>query len=84
MITVEWIGYLAATLTTVAFVPQVWQIWRSKRTQDISLRMYVLFTSGIAAWLVYGLMIAAWPVVVANAITFVLAATVLVLKLRHG
>ena len=84
MILTEWIGYLAATLTTVAFVPQVWQIWRSKRTQDISLRMYVLFTCGIAAWLVYGLMIAAWPVVVANAITFVLAGMVLVLKLRHG
>lgn len=84
MILTEWIGYLAATLTTVAFVPQVWQIWRTKHTQDISLRMYVLFTAGIAAWLTYGLLIGAWPVVVANAVTFVLAGAVLVLKLRHG
>ena len=84
MILTEWIGYLAATLTTVAFVPQVWQIWRTRHTQDISLRMYVLFTAGIAAWLVYGLLIGAWPVVAANAVTFVLAGTVLVLKLRHG
>ncbi len=84
MILTEWIGYLAATLTTIAFVPQVWQIWRTKHTQDISLRMYVLFTAGIAAWLVYGLLIGAWPVVAANAVTFVLAGTVLVLKLRHG
>lgn len=80
----EWIGYLAATLTTVAFVPQVWQIWRTRQTQDISLRMYVLFTAGIAAWLIYGLLIGAWPVVVANAVTFVLAGAVLILKLRHG
>ena len=84
MILTEWIGYLAATLTTVAFVPQVWQIWRTKHTKDISLRMYVLFTAGIAAWLTYGLLIGAWPVVVANAVTFVLAGAVLVLKLRHG
>ena len=84
MIPTEWIGYLAAVLTTVAFVPQVWQIWRTKHTQDISLRMYVLFTAGIAAWLVYGLLIGAWPVVAANAVTFVLAGMVLVLKLRHG
>ena len=84
MMTHEWIGYLAAMLTTTSFVPQVWQIWRTKRTQDISLRMYVLFTAGIALWLAYGVLIGAWPVIVANTVTLALTGTVLFLKLRHG
>ena len=84
MISAEWIGYCAATLTTISFVPQVWQIWKTKHTQDISLRMYLLFTSGVGLWLVYGLQCGAWPVVAANAVTLLLAGTVLMLKLRHG
>ena len=51
MISAEWIGYCAATLTTISFVPQVWQIWKTKHTKDISLRMYLLFTCGVALWL---------------------------------
>ena len=49
MISAEWIGYCAATLTTISFVPQVWQIWKTKHTKDISLRMYLLFTCGVKA-----------------------------------
>ena len=84
MISSEWIGCLAAVLTTVSFIPQVWQIWKTRHTQDISLRMYILFTCGIGLWLIYGLLLAAWPIIIANAITLVLAGTVLILKLRHG
>ena len=84
MIPTEWIGYLAASLTTLSFVPQVWRTWKTRHTKDISLRMYLLLTSGIALWLVYGLRIGAWPIILANAITLLLAGTVLVLKLRHG
>lgn len=81
---IDWIGYVAAVLTTISFVPQVWQIWRTKITKGISLRMYILFTTGVGLWLVYGIMITAWPMIAANTITVILAALVLVLKLRHG
>ncbi len=84
MILTEWIGYTAAMLTTVSFVPQVWRIFRTRHTQDISLRMYVLFTAGVGMWLVYGLLLASWPIIAANTVTLVLAGTVLFLKLRHG
>ena len=65
-------------------MPQVWQTWKTRHTKDISLRMYLLFTCGVALWLVYGLLLEAWPIIVANAVTLVLAGTVLTLKLRHG
>lgn len=78
----EWVGYCAATLTTVSFVPQVMQAWRSKDLSSISLGMYALFCAGIALWLVYGLMVSAWPVVGANIITLGLAGVVLGLKIR--
>ena len=84
MKTIDWIGYVAAVLTTISFVPQVWQIWGTKITKGISLRMYVLFTTGVGLWLVYDIMITAWPMILANTITVILAALVLTLKLRHG
>ena len=78
----EFIGFLAAILTTVSFVPQAVQILRTRETGGISLVMYVLFTAGIAAWLAYGIMIASVPVVLANLVTIVLAGTILTLKAR--
>jgi MtN3 and saliva related transmembrane protein len=84
MILAEWIGYLAATLTTISFVPQVWQILKTRHTKDISLRMYILFTCGVSLWLAYGVLMAAWPIIIANIVTLGLASTVLVMKLRHG
>lgn len=84
MTTPDLIGSLAATLTTIAFIPQAWQVWRSKHTKDISLAMYLIFTSGVALWLYYGLLLSAWPIIIANAITLLLAGTVLVLKLKFG
>lgn len=76
------IGFIAATLTTIAFVPQVIKIWRTKSTRDVSIGMYALFTAGVALWLCYGLLIGSWPVIAANAITLVLAGLVLILKIR--
>ena len=78
------IGYLAASLTTLSFVPQGWHTFRTRDVSGISLGMYSVFTLGVALWLVYGLRVDAWPVVVANAITLVLAAAILVMKLRFG
>lgn len=80
----EWVGYVAATLTTLAFVPQAVRTIRTRETRGISLWMYLVFTVGIAFWFGYGLVLGSWPMIVSNAITFVLAATILALKLRHG
>lgn len=80
----ELIGTLAATLTTVSFIPQVWQVWRTKHTHDISLSMYATFSVGIALWLAYGISLNAWPIIIANAITLFLAGAVLIMKLRFG
>lgn len=80
----DWIGSIAATLTTTAFIPQAWQVWRTRHTKDISLGMYAIFTSGVALWAIYGMMIDSWPVIIANCITLVLAGAVLVMKIRFG
>ena len=80
----EWIGGIAASLTTCSFIPQVLRVWRTKHTKDISLLMYSLFTLGVALWLVYGVLLDAWPIIIANSITLLLAGAVLVLKLRFG
>ena len=77
------IGYIAAALTTASFVPQAWHTFRTKDVSGISLGMYSVFTVGIALWLVYGLLLSAWPIVLANAITLLLASLILVMKLRY-
>ena len=79
----EFIGYIAAFLTTAAFVPQAYQSWKTRDLSGISLPMYSMFSTGVAAWLIYGLLIKCWPVVVANSITLVLACVVLGLKIKH-
>ena len=84
MTAVDWLGSVAAVLTTIAFVPQVWRVWKTRSTKDISLGMYLVFTAGVLFWLAYGLMLGAWPIIVANLVTLALTGTVLGLKLRHG
>lgn len=76
------IGYPAATLTTLAFVPQALHSWRTRDLSGISLPMYALFTLGVALWALYGWLIGSLPIIVANAITLALAASVLWLKVR--
>jgi MtN3 and saliva related transmembrane protein len=78
------IGMIAGTLTTIAFLPQVWRVWKTRSTGDISLGMYAVFTTGVVFWLAYGLLLGAWPIIVANSVTLALTGTVLALKLRHG
>ena len=75
------LGYPAAFLTTVAFVPQALHSWRTRDLAGISLPMYSLFTLGVAMWLGYGLVIGSLPVIAANAVTLVLASVVLWLKI---
>ncbi len=81
------LGYPAAFLTTIAFVPQAWQSWRTRDLSGISLPMYALFTLGVALWLGYGVVIGSLPVIAGNGITLVLASVVLwlkVLEVRGG
>ncbi|HEY4541236.1 MAG TPA: SemiSWEET transporter [Noviherbaspirillum sp.] len=78
------IGAVAALLTTCAFIPQVLLTWRTRRTHGVSLGMYSIFTTGVALWLLYGVLIGSWPVIAANACTLVLAVFILVMKLRFG
>jgi MtN3 and saliva related transmembrane protein len=84
MTLVDGLGYAAATLTTASFLPQAWLTFRTGDVRGISLAMYGAFTLGIAAWLGYGILLRAWPIVVANAITFALAASILAMKIRLG
>ncbi|WP_114110515.1 SemiSWEET transporter [Thalassospira xiamenensis] len=78
------LGLLAGSLTTIAFLPQVIRTWRTRSTADISLVMFLILCTGIALWLVYGLILGDWPVIIANGFTLVLASTILFFKLRHG
>ena len=78
------VGYAAATLTTIAFVPQAWKTWKTRSAAGVSLRMYAIFTLGVGLWLAYGLMIGAWPVIIANIVTLALALFILVMRLRFG
>ncbi len=77
-------GILAAVLTTVSFLPQVLHTLRTRDTRSLSLGMYAIFTAGVACWLVYGILLGAWPIIAANVITLLLAGCVLVMKIRHG
>lgn len=77
----DWIGYVAATLTTLSFVPQAVLTLRTREVHGISVGMYAIFTAGVALWIAYGWVLGQWPIIVANAVTFVLAATILATKL---
>ncbi len=78
------LGYAAAFLTTSAFVPQVVQTLRTRDTRAISLGMYLLFSAGVALWGIYGLLLAAWPIILANGVTLLLALVVLGYKLTES
>jgi MtN3 and saliva related transmembrane protein len=78
------LGFTAASLTTLAFLPQVIKIWRSRSTKDISLPMLITFIAGITLWLIYGLLVNAAPIYMANGITLILNLTILRFKLKYG
>jgi len=79
---VDLLGFVAGTLTTVAFAPQVAKTWRTRSAGDLSGSMFVVFGSGVFLWLIYGVMIGSIPVILANAVTFALAAAIAILKYR--
>ena len=77
------LGFIAGTLTTLSFVPQVHKAWRTRRCEDLSYGMLLTFGLGVTLWLIYGLLVAAAPIIVANAVTLTLIVTLLVMKLRY-
>jgi MtN3 and saliva related transmembrane protein len=77
----DWLGSLAALLTTAAFVPQAWLTFRTRDVSGISLGMYSVFTLGVLLWLAYGVLLKAWPLILANLLTLMLAAGILLMKI---
>lgn len=77
------VGTLAACLTTLSFLPQVWLTFKTRDARGVSLGMYSVFAIGVALWLAYGLLLRAWPIVIANAVTLALALAILAMKLRY-
>ncbi|MBM4120743.1 MAG: hypothetical protein FJ248_07595 [Nitrospira sp.] len=78
------LGFLAGTLTTVAFIPQLIKAWKSKSTGDLSWGMLVTFSTGVLLWLIYGIWIDSAPVILANAVTLLLQAGIVLLKIKRG
>jgi MtN3 and saliva related transmembrane protein len=78
------VGALAAVCSMASFLPQVIKIWREKDATSVSLRMYVVTVTGFVLWTLYGVLLKSWPLVGANTVCLILAAAVLVLKLRYG
>jgi len=80
---IEILGFMAAILTTMAFVPQVYKAWKEKSTKDISLVMYLAMLIGVILWMIYGIYHERPPIVIANAVTTLLVFFMVVLKLKY-
>ena len=82
MDTTTLLGLVAGLLTTLAFIPPVTKIWKTKSAKDVSLPTYVAFSLGVALWVVYGILRHEFPIILWNAITLVLAAAIVAMKLK--
>lgn len=78
------IGYIAGTLTTFCFLPQLWHTFKTKSVDDLHVGSLVLFDLGLMFWLVYGIYLHSWPIILANAVTLTFQGTLLTLKFRYG
>ncbi|GBE06769.1 PQ loop repeat protein [bacterium BMS3Abin10] len=78
------IGLLAGTCTIISFLPQVIKTAKTKKTKDISLAMYAVLAVGLFMWVIYGVLLNSYPIILANSVSFILAVTILVLKIRYG
>lgn len=76
------LGYAAGFLTTVAFIPQAWRIWRTRSAADVSLPTFIAFTTGVALWIGYGFLMKEPPMILWNSVTLVFAAAILVMKVK--
>lgn len=80
---IDLLGWIAGTLTTIAFLPQLFKTWTTKSAKDVSLVMMITFCTGVFLWLVYGLAIGAMPVVACNGVTLILALLIVILKMKY-
>ena len=80
---IDLLGFVAGTLTTCAFWPQLQKTWTTKSAGDVSLGMLAIFSAGVSLWFLYGLVLQAWPIILTNAVTLLLTGAILVLKLRY-
>lgn len=83
MHTLDILGYIAGAMTTISFIPQVVRTWKTKSTKDISLAMFILFCLGVATWMIYGIILNSWPIIVANGVVLVLGLNILVMKIIY-
>ena len=81
---VEFFGYFAAILTTLAFVPQLIKTLNTKKAEDVSLTTLIMFLTGVAAWIIYGVQISSKPILIANVITFILNLLILIFKVYYS
>ncbi|WP_309736330.1 SemiSWEET transporter [Chamaesiphon sp. OTE_75_metabat_556] len=84
MESIDLVGYVAATLTTAAFIPQVVRVWQSKSTTDLSVQTLLSFIAGVSMWLIYGLLVTSAPIIIANAVTLILNLIILRFKFKYG
>lgn len=78
---IDVLGYAAATLTSLAWVPQAWRAWKTRSVRDLSLWMYLLVVTGILLWLIYGALIQSWPLVLANTLSLTFTTFILLTRL---
>tara|TARA_Y100001978_G_C23600611_1_gene388551 strand:+ start:288 stop:554 length:267 start_codon:yes stop_codon:yes gene_type:complete len=81
---IEFFGYFAAILTTLAFIPQLLKTLKTKTAEDVSLATLLMFLTGVLAWIIYGIQISSMPILIANAVTFLLNFLILVFKLIYS
>jgi MtN3 and saliva related transmembrane protein len=81
-LTGDFIGYTAAVCTTIAYVPQILKVIKTKKTNDISIAMFVLISSGVFLWLIYGIILVSIPIIIANAITFIFSSYIFIMKIK--
>lgn len=81
---IQMLGFISGILTTIAFIPQVLKVWVTRKTEDISLLMFIIFITGIVGWLIYGILIVNYPLILANSATLVFAVLIIIGKIRFG
>jgi len=81
---IDLLGLLAGALTTIAFVPQLLKLYATKSGKDVSARMFLIFSTGVTLWLIYGILIRSAPIIIANSLTLLMSLVILVLKLRYA
>ena len=81
---IDFVGFLAAFLTTIAFLPQLYKTWKTKSADDVSLIMLIVFLTGLICWIIYGLKINSVPILIANIITFIFNLSILILKINYS